>query len=292
VIPVMLQVHEARYYEQATDHTVVCKLCPHGCHIHPGHSGLCLGRVNHAGRLIAESYGQITSIALDPIEKKPLIRFFPGSKILSVGSFGCNLNCDFCQNWTIAQCRAASEYYSPEALVDLAEKERVNGNIGLAFTYNEPLITFEYVLDCSQLAKTSGLQTVLVTNGMINPEPLLELLPYVDAMNIDLKAFRPDFYRKICRGDLEAVKKTITTCVGACHVELTTLLIPGLNDDEQEIDDLARWVASLDPTIPLHMTRHHPANRMAQPGPISLERMDLLAGIARRHLADVHLGNI
>lgn len=284
--------HEARYYESHADGNVECKLCPHGCHIRPGHSGLCMGRVNRDGRLIAESYGQITSIALDPIEKKPLIRFYPGSFILSVGSFGCNLNCDFCQNWTIAQQRAPSNYYSPEHLVDLAMAEQINGNIGLAFTYNEPLITFEYVLDCSRLAQAAGLKTVLVTNGMINREPMMELLPHTNAMNIDLKAFRPDFYRKICRGNLEAVKETIKTCVGACHVELTTLLIPGLNDDETEIEDLARWVASLDQRIPLHLTRHHPANRMAEPGPISRERMAYLAEIARRHLSDVHLGNI
>ncbi len=287
-----LQVHEARYYESAAEGLVICRLCPHGCHIRPGHCGICLGRVNRDGHLIAESYGRITSIALDPIEKKPLIRFYPGSTILSVGSYGCNLSCDFCQNWTIAQRQAPSEYYPPEELVELAKQERINGNIGLAFTYNEPLITFEYVMDCSRLAKAAGLKTVLVTNGMINVEPMQELLPLIDAMNIDLKAFRPEFYRKICSGSLEAVKKIIEICIGACHVELTTLLIPGLNDDEQEIDDLARWVASLDRLTTLHLTRHHPANRMAQPGPISIERMELLAGIAHQHLADVHLGNI
>ncbi|MDD2533838.1 MAG: AmmeMemoRadiSam system radical SAM enzyme [Eubacteriales bacterium] len=289
---VLNDLHEARYYICHPDCMVECQLCPHYCRIKPGQTGRCLGRLNLGGKLYAASYGQLSSVALDPIEKKPLRRFFPGSTILSVGAYGCNLNCEFCQNWHIALKHVATEYYAPEELVDLAIAEKSNGNIGLAFTYNEPLITFEYVLDTCKLAKAAGLQTVLVTNGMINPDPMKELLPYVDAMNIDLKAFRPLFYHKICRGELEAVKRTIKLSVPVCHVEITTLLIPGLNDEDAEIEAAAKWIASIDRLIPYHLTRHHPAYRMLQPGPIALDRMDHLAAIARHHLSDVGLGNI
>lgn len=292
LIEISCHAREAQYYECRPGCQVECQLCPHYCRISLGQSGRCLGRVNVGGRLFADSYGQITSIALDPIEKKPLRRFFPGSTILSVGSYGCNLHCDFCQNWEIAQRKAASEYYAPEELVELGLAERCNGNIGLAFTYNEPLITFEYVKDTCLLARAAGLKTVLVTNGMINPDPLKELLPLVDALNIDLKAFRPLFYHKICHGELETVKRTIQLAAQVSHVELTTLLIPGLNDDETEIEEAAQWIASIDRLIPYHLTRHHPACRMPEPGPISRERLEHLATIARRHLSDVGLGNV
>lgn len=241
---------------------------------------------------MAASYGQITSIALDPIEKKPLRRFYPGSTILSVGSYGCNLHCDFCQNWEIAQQKAPANFYCPDELISLALAERSNGNIGLAFTYNEPLVTYEFVFDTCKLAQEAGLKTVLVTNGVINPDPLKALLPYVDAMNIDLKAFRPLFYHKLCHGELETVKRTIQISAPICHVELTTLLIPGYNDDPEEIAEAARWIASIDRKIPYHLTRHHPACRMSEPGPISREKMELLAKTARQFLGDVGLGNI
>jgi pyruvate formate lyase activating enzyme len=200
-----------------------------------------------------------------PSKKKPLRRFYPGSTILSVGSYGCNLACEFCQNWQISQRHAATTYYAPEELVGIACAERINGNIGIAFTYNEPLITFEYVLDTSRLAHAADLKTVLVTNGLVNPDPLRELLPHIDAMNIDLKAFHESFYTRYCHGPLEPVKRTIEIAAPVCHVELTTLLIPGLNDDEDEIDELACFVASVDHLIPLHLTRHHPAYKMPSP---------------------------
>ena len=269
-----------------------CDLCFHHCSLQEGQIGFCHARKAVNGKIISLNYGLLTSIALDPIEKKPLKRFFPGSTILSVGSYGCNLACEFCQNWQISQRHADSHFYPPQELIDIALAEQVNGNIGIAFTYNEPFITFEYVLDTSRLAHQAGLKTVLVTNGLVNPEPLQEILPHIDAMNIDLKAFHAAFYNRYCHGPLEPVKRTIETAARVCHVELTTLLIPGLNDDEDEIDQLARWVASIDRLIPLHLTRHHPAYHMTQPGPISIDRLHLLAKIARRHLSDVFLGNI
>lgn len=288
----MLDEHEALFYEPLPDQAVWCHLCPHQCRIKAGQGGLCLGRVNHEGRLIAESYGRITAIALDPIEKKPLRRFYPGSTILSVGSYGCNLRCSFCQNWQISQAQADWQPILPDELVAMALALRQRDNIGLAFTYNEPLITYEYVLDCCRAARAAGLKTVLVTNGFINPEPMRDLLPWVDAMNIDLKAFQPDFYRRICRGDLTAVQTIIALCAPACHVEITTLLIPGLNDSEHEIEALAAWLAAAAPQVTLHLTRHHPDYRMPEPPPISLARMRHLAEIASRHLPDVLLGNV
>jgi pyruvate formate lyase activating enzyme len=284
--------HEALFYEKLPDHVVRCQLCPHYCRIADGGHGICMGRVNHGGRLIASTYGRLTAIALDPIEKKPLIRFNPGTWILSVSSYGCNLRCSFCQNWHLSQQEAPWRQVSPAELVDLALQEVPQGNIGLAFTYNEPLVTYEYVLDTSKIAHAAGLKTVLVTNGFINPEPMRQLLPWIDAMNIDLKAFQPEFYHKVCKGEIEAVKSTIALCVPACHVEITTLLIPGLNDAEADITALAAWLAKLSPDVTLHLTRHHPDYQLLDIPPISVPRLQNLARLARQHLNHVHLGNI
>jgi pyruvate formate lyase activating enzyme len=283
--------HEALFARREGDRAI-CLLCPHGCSVAPGHSGLCKARRNSDGRLLAWSYGKITSLALDPIEKKPLYRFYPGSRILSVGSFGCNFRCDFCQNWQIAQREAAWRLIEPEEMAGLAVQAGTEGNIGLAYTYNEPLVGYEYVLDCARLIHGETMKNVLVTNGYINPEPLRALLPVIDAMNIDLKAWNADFYARICGGRIDPVLETIRISAACCHVEITTLLIPGLNDDESDIEALAGWLASLSPDIPLHLTRHHPDYRMAEPGPISRARLEKLAAVARKSLKYVWLGNI
>ena len=283
---------EAAYWHKVSEDKITCLLCPQGCLIEPGQTGQCLVRRNQAGRLIACAYGKITSLALDPIEKKPLHYFRPGSQILSLGSYGCNLQCGFCQNWSISQRKANYVELMPNQLIARAIEEKPNGNIGLAYTYNEPLINFEYVRDCARLAKKAGLVNVLVSNGTINPAPLAELLPLVDAWNIDLKAWQADFYRQVCHGELEWVKRTITELAPHCHLEVTTLLLPGLNDSEAEIKAMATWLASLNKKIVLHLTRHRPDYKMVDPPPISRSRMMQLADLASRHLEYVVLGNI
>lgn len=283
---------EARFWQRQEGDMVKCLLCPHFCHIAAGRSGRCLVRYNDHGTLMARAYGRITSIALDPIEKKPLYYYCPGSQVLSIGSYGCNLDCSFCQNWTIARREAENELLEPADLVRLAQKYKSQGNIGIAYTYNEPLINWEYVYDCARMIKAVNLKNILVTNGFINAEPLAEILPYIDAMNIDLKSFSESFYHDICHGKLTPVLETIARCAAGCHVEVTTLLIPGLNDREEEVEKLAAWLASADESIPLHLTRHHPAYKLEKPDPISIERLRFLAAVARRHLTRVRLGNI
>lgn len=283
---------QALYWDHQPDERADCRLCPHRCRIRPGQAGICRARRNISGQLIAWSYGKITSLALDPIEKKPLAFFHPGSSILSAGSFGCNFRCDFCQNWSISQQEAPFRQLSPADLVALAQRAAGQGNIGLAHTYNEPLVSFEFVLDCARLTRSAGLKTVLVSNGYIEPEPFAELLPWIDAMNIDLKAWHPDFYHQICGGDIEVVKRNIQTAASVCHVEITTLLLPGQNDSEEDIDALAAWLAKIRPDLPLHLTRHHPDYRRPEPGPISRQRLNALAGLARRHLQRVMIGNV
>jgi pyruvate formate lyase activating enzyme len=286
------KTYPARYYEKGPDGKVKCLLCPHGCELKPGQTGLCLARRNIDGLLASLNYGQVTSLALDPIEKKPLKRFQPGSLILSAGSFGCNLKCSFCQNWRISQEQPPAEVFTPEQLVNTAREAVKLGNIGLAYTYNEPSIWYEFVYDCAVLAHQHGLKNVLVTNGYINKEPLVELLPYIDALNIDLKAITNNFYHEMCKGQLDYVKQTIALCAPACHVEVTTLLIPGLNDAEGEIAELAAWLASVSEDVPLHLTRHYPDYHLREPQPVSRQRLTELAELSRQSLKYVYIGNV
>ncbi len=247
-----------------------CQVCMHRCTLSPGQTGLCGARKNENGKIVCANYGRITSLALDPIEKKPLKHFRPGSLILSVGSYGCNLRCPFCQNHEISMAGEGdvhSPYVPPQRLADLALewKERDGaGNIGIAYTYNEPLVGWEYVRDTARLVKENGMANVLVTNGTAAPEILEELLPLIDAMNIDLKGFRAEYYRML-GGDLDTVKTFIARAVTACHVELTTLIVPGENDSPEEMEAQARWIADLNPEIPLHITRFFPPVSYALP---------------------------
>jgi pyruvate formate lyase activating enzyme len=253
---------EARYYEKLAADRVRCLLCPHSCLILPGARGRCRVRSNRGGTLEAGSYGQLASVAVDPIEKKPLFHFHPGSSVLSAGPNGCNLSCRFCQNFEISQQERPTQQVTPGQLVDLAARQ---GAIGIAYTYTEPLLWFEYLLDVCALARQAGLVNVLVTNGTINEEPLAELLPLIDAMNIDLKSMDEGFYRDVCGGDLAAVLRTIALASRSCHVELTNLVIPGSNDSERNMDDLIGWVAGLNRSLPLHLSRYHPMYRMTVP---------------------------
>ncbi|MGI5970931.1 MAG: AmmeMemoRadiSam system radical SAM enzyme [Oscillospiraceae bacterium] len=274
--------------------TPVCNICPHRCQLGEGRVGLCRARKNDGGAVTCFNYGMITSMALDPIEKKPLARFFPGSTILSVGSWGCNLRCSFCQNSEISMANVESSravYVSPEELVNKALSLVPRNNIGLAFTYNEPLISYEYVRDCAIIAKKSGLKIVLVTNGMICSDPLIELLHLIDAMNIDLKGFTEQFYKKL-GGDLETVKQTIRLSAEKCHVEITTLIIPGENDTDGEMDALSGWLSAIRPDIPLHITRFFPRYRMRDREPTPINTLYRLREVAKRHLDYVYIGNI
>ncbi len=283
---------EALYWDKIDGDKVECKLCPHNCRIELENTGICRARRNVEGELRSLNYGMVSSIALDPIEKKPLCHFHPGSKILSVGTFGCNFKCSFCQNWAIAHDNPGVMEMTPDELVRKAVEFKERGNIGIAFTYNEPSIWFEFILDTSRKSNEAGLKNVLVTNGFISREPLVELLPYIDAMNIDVKAFTDKFYREICKGALEDVKGTVELSSAYCHVEVTTLVVPGLNDSEEEIGRLATWLASIDETIPLHLSRYFPNYTMRDIPPTSKETLFKLKKAAEMHLKNVYLGNV
>lgn len=272
---------------------VQCEICPHHCKIEEGHVGLCKGRRNRDGAIVSDNYGKITGLALDPIEKKPLYHFYQGSKILSVGSYGCNLNCPFCQNCDISMVgtdEIESSEIGCEELVDKALYFKEIGNIGIAYTYNEPLIGYEYVRDCTTLAKQKGLKNVVVTNGYICEEPLKELLPFIDAFNIDLKGFTEAYYHKL-RGDLATVKSTIELAAAVTHVEVTTLIVPGENDTEAEMEKLSSWLAGVSPDIPLHISRFFPRWKMQDRDATPVETVYHLADIARKNLKHVYEGN-
>jgi len=272
---------------------VKCKICPHQCHIDENEIGFCRARSNKKGVITAINYGLITSISMDPIEKKPLYRFLPGSQILSVGSFGCNLRCSFCQNYQISMAGIKdiqTRKVSPQELVSQALELKDQGNIGIAYTYNEPLVGYEYVRDCAVLARQKGLKNVLVTNGYVCAEPLKEILPYIDALNIDLKGFTEEFYHKVS-GDLETVKRSIKLASKNNHIEVTTLIIPGENDSEDEIRKMSQWLASIRPDIPLHLSRFFPCYKMTDRNPTEVASVYALAEIARESLDYVYVGN-
>jgi len=282
----------AMYFNKLEDLKVHCYLCPHNCIINAGNLGVCRARKNIDGNLYSLNYGKITAIALDPIEKKPLYNFNPGSNILSVGTFGCNLKCSFCQNWTIAHDQPETYDMTPEMLVLKAKELKTKGNIGIAYTYNEPSIWYEFVYETAKIAKEQGLLNVLVTNGYIGKEALTQLVPYIDAMNIDVKAYTASFYNDICKGALDEVKATVEQAYNRCHIEITTLVIPTLNDALEEISDMAKWIASLSPKIPLHLTRYFPNYKMQNIPPTPKETLVRCREEALKYLDYVYLGNI
>lgn len=270
-----------------------CPVCPHHCRLMDGQYGRCGARKNENGKIICDNYGKVTALALDPIEKKPLRHFFPGSMILSVGSYGCNLSCPFCQNHEISMARSENTGWRmmrPEELADLAEDCRGRGNIGVAFTYNEPLAGYEFVRDTVRLVHERGMKNVLVTNGTAKLPVLEELLPYIDAMNIDLKGFTEEYYRKL-GGSLETVKEFIRRAAKECHVELTTLIVPGENDSAEEMEREAEWIASVDSEIVLHVTRFFPRYRMTDRKATDVEEVYRLRDAAGKYLKYVYTGN-
>ena len=273
-----------------------CDVCFRKCELAEGQTGACGARICRDGSVQPVWYGRLSSLALDPIEKKPLAYFHPGSYILSVGSYGCNLSCPFCQNHEISMADESfpAKQASPEELAALAKRLVPQRNIGIAFTYNEPLIGWEFVRDTAALIHKEGLLNILVTNGTASPQVLEQILPYVDAMNIDLKTFDETIYRRVLGGDLQMTLDFIRRSAAACHVELTTLIVPGISDSVEQMRREAAWIhdleISLGKTIPLHVTRYFPAYRMeAEALPVRTIRQ--LAAAAREQLSAVYLGN-
>lgn len=281
---------------------VKCEICPIGCNLSENQTGVCRARANVDNEIISLSYGRVSSIMLDPISKKPLARFHPGSYILSVGSYGCNLHCPFCQNYRIALegedlwVEQTGKYFStyetimPKELVKLAVAARDRGNIGIAFTYNEPLVGYEYVYDTSLLAKEAGLKAVIVTNGYFNHEPFEEIMKITDAINIDIKGFTEEFYKKV-GGDLQTVLSNVKIASKHCHVEITNLIIPGENDSEEEMEQLSRFLKEINPEIPLHISRFFPNYKMLDKSPTERDVIDRLSEIASKNLKYVYKGN-
>ncbi|MGQ9631995.1 MAG: AmmeMemoRadiSam system radical SAM enzyme [bacterium] len=282
-------MREAQYYKSVGDGKVRCELCPHNCLIPDGKAGICRFRRNRNGKLYSEIYGKVAAVAVDPMEKKPLYHFYPGSEILSFGTLGCSFSCPFCQNWHISQGIEPTQEISPQDAVSLAQKYGVSS---IAYTYSEPLTWYEYVYDTSKLARRYGIHNVLVTNGYINETPLRELLRYTDALNIDVKAFTEGFYKRLCKGSLEPVKRAVEISKRAgAWVEVTNLIIPTLNDGDEEIRSMVDWLAGVDPTIPLHFSRYHPAYKMdivATP----MSTLERAYAIAKEKLRYVYVGNV
>jgi pyruvate formate lyase activating enzyme len=286
---------EAAYYQKLRDNKVQCLLCPHECRISPGNFGICKVRENKEGTLLAPTYEKACAVRFDPIEKKPLYHFFPGSQILSIGTVGCNLTCKFCQNWEISQCCTKDyPYLKPlpvgEALRMMADR---TDNIGVAYTYNEPTVFFEFMLALAMKVKEAGMKNVAVTNGYINKKPLEELLDYIDAFNVDLKAFTEDFYRRVTGGSLGPVKETILSIhAKGRHLELTNLVVTGLNDQPETFEEMVKWIAGeLGPGTPLHLSRYFPDYQLdATSTPVAT--LLKFHEIAIRHLHFVYLGNV
>jgi len=281
---------EALFYERLKDKGVKCLLCPQSCRIAEGKIGLCRVRKNIDGKLYSLIYGQISSIALDPIEKKPLYHYHPRELIISIGTKGCNLKCGFCQNWSISQDPdMPTRKLTSEEII---KKSKECHSFGIAYTYNEPFIWYEFVLDTAKLAKNEGLENVLVTNGFINMEPLKNILPFIDAMNIDLKSIEDDFYRKVCKGSLAPVLEMIREAKKSCHIELTNLIIPTLNDSQENIQKLVDWIYdNLGEDVPLHFSRYFPCYKfdiLSTP----LSTLKKAKETAARKLKHVYLGNV
>ena len=281
-------MREALFFDEYDDDKVKCDLCPHHCILGNDEVGICKVRKNVEGTLYTLNYGIISSAAMDPIEKKPLFHFHPGETIFSIGTWGCNMRCPYCQNWEISQQKPRVRSFSPTQTVSIAQ---VNGSKGIAYTYSEPIVWFEYILDCARNALKDGLYNIIVTNGFIEEQPLKLLTQYFSAMNIDLKSFNPDYYRRVLGGELEVVLKNIEFVhnVGV-HVEVTYLIVPGDNDSPQEMEKLASWLESVDRSIPLHLSRYYPSYKYDRPS-TSLDTLETLWNVAKEHLDYVYVGN-
>jgi len=285
---------EALFYSVFGDKSVKCELCPHYCQILNGKTGNCRVRTNFGGKLISENYGKISGYHLDPIEKKPLYHYYPGKSILSIGSVGCNLHCKFCQNHEIAQSGVKDliiKDLSPDSIAN--DAMRRPNNIGIAYTYNEPLVFYEFMRDTALLTKQLGLKNVMVTNGFFSPAPLVRMFNFIDAFSVDLKAFTEDFYKKITLSGLQAVKDALVEIKkSGLHFEISNLIIPGLNDDKKDFIKMMEWVQKElgDDTI-LHLSRYFPRYKLSIP-PTSGLKMEELHHLASKYLKFVYVGNM
>lgn len=279
----------AEYFEKL-DHSVVrCCLCPHRCYIKEGETGICGVRENQKGILVANTYGRVSSYGIDPVEKKPLFHFYPGKKIASFGSYGCNFKCQFCQNHHISQQVSVSVQTTVQSLIKKAMEEP--NNIGIAATYNEPTIQFEFLMDLFELNRKCQKKNVVVTNGFIEPAPLSELANVVDAFNVDLKGFSEEFYSEVCKGHLKPVLENIAYLYDRSHLELTLLLIPGLNDDPNQLEQMFKTIESISPDIPLHISKYFPNYQLYLPE-TSMETLTQTVEMAKTHLNYVYMGNV
>ncbi|MDD5747814.1 MAG: AmmeMemoRadiSam system radical SAM enzyme [Actinomycetota bacterium] len=279
---------EASYFEKLNGGKVRCLLCPQECIIAEGKSGICRVRSNKEGILYSENYERALAINLDPVEKKPLYHFYPGKQILSVGTGGCNQRCDFCQNWEMIEADFTGNHVTSSEIAEMAGR---SGSIGVAYTYNEPIIWFEFVLECAEKVRKRGYKNVLVTNGLINPRPLEEILPLIDAMNIDVKSMSEEFYKKICKSKLAPVLNTCRRAKQSCHIEITNLVIPTLNDSKEDILKLVEFVESLGKDTPLHFSAYYPCYKMKIPR-TPFETLKDAWLVAKERLDYVYMGNV
>ncbi|WP_297421390.1 AmmeMemoRadiSam system radical SAM enzyme [Clostridium sp.] len=278
------------FYEEYKD-KIRCRVCPHNCIIDEDKFGICRVRTVKDNMPTAINYGEVTSMGVDPIEKKPLYHFKPSKDILSIGSFGCNMTCSFCQNHEISQGKPETQYINVEKLIEIIPS--IENNVGVAFTYNEPFMWYEYMYDAAKNIKENTTETsvVVVTNGYINEEPLMKLLPYVDAMNIDLKGYTNRYYSNICGAKLEPVLETIKKCNPHCHVEITTLLVSEENDSLEEARQIAEFIASVSEDIPLHLSRYFPRYKMENAA-TQVEKITAAQNEAKKYLKHVYVGNV
>ena len=278
---------ECMYYRNIKG-KVECFLCPHNCIIREGKTGICNQRKNIEGKLYSLNYGKVTSIGIDNIEKKPLYQFMEGTKTFSLGSGGCNFSCKFCQNYRISKEDSNYKEISPEEAVKTALEQNLPS---ISFTYNEPTVWYEYVLETAKIAKSKGLKTICVSNGFINQEPLIELLEYIDAFNIDLKAFKSNFYKDLCGGRLEPVLESIKEINKKSHIEITTLVIDGRNGNVEDVEDIFKWIGDLNREIPLHLSRYFPAYMMKDPA-TKVETLIKLKELGSKYLKNIYIGNV
>jgi len=287
-------MQEAQFYEKHENKEVKCLLCPCFCILKTGQTGSCGVRENVNGQLMTHVYNRVAALGTDPVEKKPLYHFYPGKMILSVGEVGCNMHCMFCQNHRISQCRATDfhGFHEITSRQIVHEALRIEQNIGIAYTYNEPFTYYEFMLETARQAHAKGLKNVVITNGYINPEPLIHAMPFLDAFNIDLKGFSNSFYRKYTRAKLEPVLRTIKKVArSGRHLEITNLVITQLNDNETLFESMVKWIADeTGKATPFHISRYFPQYKLDLP-PTSEETLKKFYELARKHLDFVYLGN-